>query len=55
MQGKTCWQGFWRLADPKTSLVSFASMFMAACFAAADAGLNGGWLTPTVVGCYLSA
>ena len=34
------WQGVWRLADPKISLASFAGMFMAVCFAAADAPLH---------------
>ena len=46
------WQGFWRLADPKISLASFAGMFMAACFAAADHGLHTGWLALTVLGVF---
>jgi len=46
------WQGFWRLADPKISLASFAGLFLAACFAAADVGLAWGWLLLTVVGIF---
>lgn len=45
-------QGFWRLADPKISLASFAGMFLAACFAAADTGLHWGWLALTVLGVF---
>ncbi len=46
------WQGFWRLADPKISLASFAGMFLAACMAAADQGLAWGWLALTVAGVF---
>ncbi|MEP1596227.1 MAG: prenyltransferase [Halieaceae bacterium] len=46
------WQGFWRLADPKISLASFAGLFMAACFAGADAGLHWGWLLLTIAGIF---
>lgn len=46
------WQGFWRLADPKISLASFAGMFLAACLAAADHGLSWGWLAMTVLGVF---
>ena len=46
------WQGFWRLADPKISLASFAGLFLAACFAAADVGLAWGWLLLSVVGIF---
>jgi len=52
MQETTYWQGFWRLADPKISLASFAGMVMAACFAAADGGLHGWWLAFTVFGIF---
>ncbi|MCC6499436.1 MAG: prenyltransferase [Anaerolineales bacterium] len=45
-------QGFWRLADPKISLASFASMFLGACAAAADGALHFGWLAVTVVGIF---
>jgi 1,4-dihydroxy-2-naphthoate octaprenyltransferase len=46
------WQGFWRLADPKISLASFAGIFLGACVAAADQGLAWGWLALTVVGVF---
>jgi 1,4-dihydroxy-2-naphthoate octaprenyltransferase len=52
MKGTTYWQGFWRLADPKISLASFAGMILAACFAAADGPLHGGWLALTVLGIF---
>lgn len=46
------WQGFWRLADPKISLASFAGLFTGACFAAADTDLHIGWLALTVLGIF---
>ena len=46
------WQGFWRLADPKISLASFAGMFLAACVAEVDHGLAWGWLALTVLGVF---
>lgn len=46
------WQGFWRLADPKISLASFASMFLGACAAAASGALHFGWLAVTVLGIF---
>lgn len=45
-------QGFWRLADPKISLASFAGLFTGACFAAADGVLHLGWLVLTVLGIF---
>jgi 1,4-dihydroxy-2-naphthoate octaprenyltransferase len=45
-------EGFWRLADPKISLASFAGMAMAALFSVADAGLDTGWLVVTVLGVF---
>lgn len=48
----TFWQGFWRLADPKISLASFASMFLGACAAAANGSLHFGWLAVTVFGIF---
>jgi 1,4-dihydroxy-2-naphthoate polyprenyltransferase len=45
-------QGFWRLADPKISLASFAGLAMAAFFAAADTGLAPAWLALTVLGVF---
>lgn len=41
--------GFWRLADPKITLASMASIFLGACFAAADGELHAGWLAATVI------
>jgi 1,4-dihydroxy-2-naphthoate octaprenyltransferase len=46
------WQGFWRLADPKISLASFASMFLGACIAAASGPIHFGWLALTVLGVF---
>ena len=46
------WQGFWRLADPKISLASFASMFLGACAAAAAGPVDYGWLAITVLGIF---
>ncbi len=46
------WRGVWRLADPKISLASFASMFLGACAAAADGALHFGWLAVTVLGIF---
>jgi len=42
--------GFWRLADPKISLASMASMLLGAAAAAADGRLSPGWLALTVLG-----
>jgi 1,4-dihydroxy-2-naphthoate octaprenyltransferase len=44
--------GFWRLADPKISLASFASMFLGACLARAAHPLDWGWLGLTVFGVF---
>ena len=46
------WIGFWRLADPKISLASFASIFLGACAAAAQAPLDFFWLTVTALGIF---
>ena len=46
------WLGFWRLADPKISLASFASMFLGACAAAAETRLSYLWLAVTVLGIF---
>jgi 1,4-dihydroxy-2-naphthoate octaprenyltransferase len=48
----TFWRGFWRLADPKISLASFAGIFLGACMAAADQPLAWGWLALTVLGVF---
>ena len=45
-------EGFWRLADPKISLASFAGLWLGACVAAADHGLAWGWLALTVLGVF---
>ena len=44
--------GFWRLADPKISLASFASLFLGAAAAAAGGPLHWGWLAVTVAGIF---
>ncbi len=44
--------GIWRLADPKISLASMASMFLGACAAARDGPLDPGWLAVTVAGIF---
>lgn len=46
------WKGFWRLADPKISLASVASMFLGACAAATGGPLAGSWLALTVLGIF---
>ncbi len=45
-------QGLWRLADPKISLASFASLFLGTCAAAAAGPLHVGWLVVTVAGIF---
>lgn len=44
--------GFWRLADPKISLASFAALFLGACAAATQGPLHWGWLGVTVLGIF---
>jgi 1,4-dihydroxy-2-naphthoate polyprenyltransferase len=44
--------GLWRLADPKITLASLASLFLGACFAARDGPLSWGWLALTVAGIF---
>ena len=44
--------GLWRLADPKISLASMASLFLGACAAAAAGPLHWGWLALTVLGIF---
>jgi 1,4-dihydroxy-2-naphthoate octaprenyltransferase len=46
------WKGFWRLADPKISLASMASLFLGTCAAAANGPVHGGWLIVTVLGIF---
>ncbi len=44
--------GIWRLADPKISLASMASMLLGACIAATQGALAPGWLALTVLGIF---
>ncbi len=44
--------GLWRLADPKISLASMASMFLGSFAAAADGPLHLKWLALTVLGIF---
>lgn len=46
------WRGFWRLADPKVCLASFASMFLGACMAHHAQPIAWGWLGLTVLGIF---
>ncbi len=46
------WSGLWRLADPKISLASFASLFLGACAAARDGEISWSWLAMTVLGIF---
>jgi 1,4-dihydroxy-2-naphthoate octaprenyltransferase len=46
------WTGFWRLADPKISLASFASIFLGACLAATRRPLDWRWLALTILGTF---
>jgi len=50
--GRNFWIGFWRLADPKISLASFASMFLGACLAATALPLDWLWLGLTIAGIF---
>jgi len=52
MNEKRFWQGFWRLADPKISLASFAGIFLGACAAAAEQPLAWDWLAMTIAGIF---
>ena len=52
MSGSNHWRGFWQLADPKISLASFAGIWLGACAAAADHGIEWGWLALTVLGVF---
>lgn len=44
--------GVWRLADPKVSLASMASILLGACAAASVGPLRWGWLALTVAGIF---
>jgi 1,4-dihydroxy-2-naphthoate octaprenyltransferase len=45
-------RGFWRLADPKISLASAASMLLGTSAAAATGPLSAAWLAVTVIGIF---
>jgi 1,4-dihydroxy-2-naphthoate octaprenyltransferase len=45
-------RGFWRLADPKISLASAASMLLGASLAAAAGPISVGWLVATLLGVF---
>lgn len=47
------WRGVWRVADPKTTLASAASLLLGACAAAHDGPLSWGALLLTVLGVFL--
>ncbi len=44
--------GVWRVADPKITLASVASMVVGACAAAFDGPIHWGWLAVTVLGVF---
>jgi 1,4-dihydroxy-2-naphthoate octaprenyltransferase len=44
--------GLWRLADPKITLASMASLFLGTCVALKDGPLSIGWLAVTVLGIF---
>lgn len=50
--GSSIWQGVYRIADPKITLASVASMFVGACAAAADGKISWLWLAITVLGVF---
>jgi 1,4-dihydroxy-2-naphthoate octaprenyltransferase len=50
--GTSLGRGLARLADPKVSLASFASLFLGACAAHAAGTLHAGWLALTVLGIF---
>lgn len=45
-------EGFWRLADPKISLASMASMFLGVAAAARAGGIDPLWLILTILGIF---
>jgi 1,4-dihydroxy-2-naphthoate octaprenyltransferase len=46
------WQGFWRLADPKISLASMASILLGTCAAASVGKIDIFWLILTILGIF---
>jgi 1,4-dihydroxy-2-naphthoate octaprenyltransferase len=51
--GHRAWRGIWRIADPKITLASAASMFLGAAAAARAGPIAWGWLGLTVLGIFL--
>lgn len=51
--GRRAWRGIWRIADPKITLASAASMFLGAGAAAHAGPISWGWLGLTVLGIFL--
>ncbi len=45
-------QGVWRVADPKITLASAASLFLGLCAAARDGEMAWAWAVPTVLGIF---
>lgn len=50
--GSALWRGVWRVADPKITLASVASMIIGASIAAAAGDISWGWLVVTVLGIF---
>ena len=50
--GEHPWRGVWRLADPKITLASVASMLLGAALAFVDGHIEWGWLALTVFGIF---
>ena len=51
--GRRFWLGVWRVADPKITLASVASLFLGTAAAARDGALHVGYLALTVLGIFL--
>jgi 1,4-dihydroxy-2-naphthoate octaprenyltransferase len=47
------WEGVWRLADPKITMASAASLLLGAAAAASQGPLDWNWLALTVLGIFL--
>jgi 1,4-dihydroxy-2-naphthoate octaprenyltransferase len=50
--GRRPWKGVWRVADPKITLASAASMLLGTALAAVDGALSWPWLAATVAGIF---
>ena len=51
--GRRAWRGIWRIADPKITLASAASMFLGGAAAAHAGPIAWGWLGLTALGIFL--